>query len=115
MAESRGGTFDAELKQAYRATRRYGTYLGYMNATQVQGTLSSKEIKLKRKADNVPGLQLADVLASAVKLDVLAEFGVLPAPTGFAGEICQVLRANGKYNHQLYDGRLKGYGMVLLP
>ncbi len=115
MAESRGRTFDEELKKAYRETYRQGTFLGYADAAQVRKTLTSKEIKLKPKASNIPGLQLADVLAAVVKADVLAEFGILPAPQGFSGALSQVLRSRGKYNRHLYDGRLKGYGMVLLP
>jgi hypothetical protein len=114
MAEGRGRVENMELQQAYEATYQHGTFVGYFKAAVMQATLTSKEIKIKPKAANVPGLQLADLLASAVKKDVLADYGIWPRTQDFDAEIAQVLRSQSKYNRHLWTGRIRGYGMVLL-
>lgn len=121
MGESRGRLFDEELKEAYRATYQGGayvhdgTFLGHLSSDAIQSALTSREIKLKPKSANIPGLQLAEVLALPVKLDVLAEFGVLKPPQGFAGEVCRALRDTHKYYRQQHTQRVRGYGMILYP
>jgi len=115
MAESRGRTFDEELEKAYRATYGEGTFLGYTDGPQVRKTLTSKEIKLKPKASNIPGLQLADVLAAVVKADVLAEFGILPAPPGFSGKLSRALRSSGSTTGTSTTGDSKGTAWFSCP
>jgi hypothetical protein len=107
-------------------TRRHGTEGGLPriyeeratlpvapNATFAQKTLTSKHIKLKPKALNVAGLQLADVLAHPVTRDVLRAYGRISDPTAqFPERVMRV--AVQKYNHHLFNRRIDGYGRVIL-
>ncbi len=61
MAESRGKKEDLRLKRSFSGIWERGTDL--MDAKQFQESLTSKELKVKPKANNIAGLQLADVLA----------------------------------------------------
>lgn len=112
LAESRGGKEDSLLKNAYRHIWTYGTR--YHKAEFFQRALTSKEIKLKKKSDNIAGLQLADVLARAVRDDILTEFNL---KSEFLGPFDRrlILIIQPKYNRHLYDGRGLGYGKVLFP
>ena len=84
-----------------------------MSNGQTQKTLTSKELKIKPKAFNVAGLQVADILAHPVTRDVLLDRGRVDSLGGaFADRIIKVAKA--KYNHQRYDGRVRGYGRILL-
>ena len=69
MAESRGGSEDRALAAEYRLAYSDGTQ--YMSSQTAQNALTSGEIKLKPKRQNIPGLQLADLLAHPVGRDVL--------------------------------------------
>jgi hypothetical protein len=61
MAEGRGGREDLALKKAFAEVHGSGTE--YLHAAKVQRRLTSKELKVRPKKDNVPGLQLADLIA----------------------------------------------------
>src|SRR5687767_4327382 len=61
MAESRGGAEDRALKTAYSGAYDDGTC--YMTGQVAQLALTTREIKLKPKRQNIAGLQLADLLA----------------------------------------------------
>lgn len=112
LAESRGGKEDRQLKNAYRHIWTYGTW--YHKAEFFQRALTSKEIKLKKKTDNIAGLQLADILARAVRDDILAEFGETVESTApFDCRLIPIIQT--KYNRHLYDGRVRGYGKILFP
>ncbi|MBI5525044.1 MAG: DUF3800 domain-containing protein [Deltaproteobacteria bacterium] len=65
MAESRGREEDRQLEQAYVRVYESGTLM--FDHTRHQRALTSKDIKLRRKAANIAGLQLADVLAHPIK------------------------------------------------
>jgi hypothetical protein len=71
LAESRGGTEDHQLKQAYRVIYNAGTQ--QRDAEFFRRGLTSLEIKLKPKLANVAGLQLSDLLAYPSKQEILIE------------------------------------------
>ena len=76
-------------------------------------TLTSRELKVKPKSLNIAGLQIADILAHPVKRDVLLDRGRVDSLGGaFADRI--IAAAKAKYNHQRYDGRIRGFGRILL-
>lgn len=112
LAESRGGKEDRLLKSAYRHIFTHGDM--HRKARFYQQVLTSKELKLKKKTDNTAGLQLADLIATAVKKDIIREFreSVEIWPT-FDDEIIDFIK--NKYNKHLYDGRIEGYGRVIFP
>lgn len=111
MAEARGGAEDTHLKDAYRDLWENGKM--YLRGDVCQKTLTSKELKIKPKHANIAGLQLADLLAHPLTRDVLRAYGRLKtANTPFGTRICEAVR--GKYNKQVYQGRINGYGRVIL-
>jgi len=111
MAESRGGKEDMQLKEAYKNVYESGTF--YHKPDFFQKSLTSKEIKIKRKQDNISGLQIADLLAHPCKNEVLLERGkISEVRDGFGKEIC--LCITKKYNRHIFKGHTDGYGKVFL-
>ncbi|MEW6236872.1 MAG: DUF3800 domain-containing protein [Candidatus Omnitrophota bacterium] len=97
LAESRGGKEDIRLKAAFLHLWREGTE--YISAERFQNVLSSKQLKVKSKANNIAGLQLADLLAHPSRNEILNEHGVLEKPLGvFAQKIIVILQR--KYDRQ---------------
>lgn len=79
-----------------------------------QQALTSRERKIRPKTANIAGLQLADILGHPVKQCILRERGLLDAPpTKFAADL--LAAAAPKFNRQLYEGRVWGYGKVFYP
>jgi len=111
LAENRGGTEDRQLKRAYQRLCELGTW--YRGPDFFQRALTSSEIKLKPKCKNIAGLQLCDLLAHPSKQEVLTdEHRIDDLGNKFGKQICQHIKA--KYNQQIYQGRIKGYGKVFL-
>lgn len=111
MAESRGGKEDRQLKEAYRAVYRAGTQ--WRRNSFFQTALSSGEIKVKPKSSNIAGLQFADLLAHPAKQSILIEGGQIDDPgDNFGRRLCECIEA--KYNRQVYDGRVWGFGKIFL-
>ena len=100
MAESRGGKEDRRLKKSFVALWENGT--DYVAPERLQNVLTSKELKVRPKANNITGLQLADLLAHPSRNEILIEQGLLanpPAP--FAERIVAILQTK-------YDENEKG-------
>ncbi len=112
MAESRGGAEDRQLKEAYRSVFNGGTQ--YRRAEFFQQVLTSKEIKLKTKAANIAGLQVADLLAYSLKQEILVENERISQVDGeiFGQRLCQEIQ--DKYNRQQHSGKVYGYGKVFI-
>lgn len=112
MAESRGGREDMRLKQAYSDLFAYGSR--FRPPSFFQKTLSSKQLKLKRKDANIAGLQLADLLAYPLKMEYLREekCSSSPCSSEFENELCQC--AARKFNYRYGTGEVAGYGKVFL-
>jgi hypothetical protein len=114
LVESRGGSEDLEFKKAYEDLYDSGSgAAGHLSRSTVQLTLTSRTPKLKKKEQNLAGLQLADLLAHPLVRDVLVTYGRLPhRGSAFADRIAEVVRT--KYNRQIYTGKIEGYGQVIL-
>jgi Protein of unknown function (DUF3800) len=103
MAESRGGKEDMRLKKSFARLWEEGTE--YMLPERFHGALSSKQLKVKPKANNVAGLQLADLLAHPSRNEMLKEKGFLEeAMRPFGRKIVAIL--HGKYYQR--DGKVYG-------
>ncbi len=103
LAESRGGQEDRRLKQSFARLWEQGT--DFVAPALLQASLTSKQLKVKPKANNVAGLQLADLLALPSRNEILQERGLLTkrlAP--FVETIIDVLQH--KYNR--VGGRIVG-------
>ena len=97
MAESRGGKEDMRLKKSFAGLWERGTE--YVEPRQFHATLTSRELKVRPKTANVPGLQLADLIAHPSRCEILDEQGLLGRPLGpFAEQIIAILQ--NKYDHE---------------
>lgn len=90
LAESRGGKEDRRLKDSFSRLWEKGT--DYVDPQQFQAVLTSSRLKVKPKAANISGLQLADLLAHPSRAEVLKERGLLvPEPAPFARKVIEIL------------------------
>jgi hypothetical protein len=112
IAESRGGQEDARLRGAYAHIWTHGDM--FHKADFYRRTLTTRQAKLKKKSQNIAGLQLADLLAHVVRDDILAEHGRLgEGMSPFGMRLASIVA--DKYNRHLYARRVRGYGRVLFP
>jgi hypothetical protein len=103
LAESRGGKQDRRLKDAYARLWAQGT--DFVGPEQFQAALTSKELKVKAKSNNITGLQIADLVAHPSRNEILLEQGLLEKPLApFAERLVQILQE--KYDHR--EGRSFG-------
>ena len=110
MAEARGGHEDKQLKSAFITVYNAGTR--YHDAKFFQSVLTSKELKIKPKAHDIAGLQLADMLAHPAKQQILFDKGIAAAPFGFSLEMATA--AENKYNRRFANSQIDGYGKIFL-
>jgi len=97
MAESRGGKEDMRLKAAFLRLWERGT--DYVGPEQFQAALTSKQLKVKQKSNNISGLQLADLLAHPSRGEILKEHGLLDRDIApFAQRIISILQT--KYDQR---------------
>jgi hypothetical protein len=103
MAESRGGKEDMRLKKSFSKLWEDGTE--FIPPEKFHNVLTSKQLKVKSKANNVAGLQLTDLLAHPSRNEILHENGFLEKGLPpFGKAIVAVLQ--GKYYQK--DGRIFG-------
>ncbi len=90
FAESRGGKEDRRLKAAYIRLWEHGT--NFVGPDQFQRALTSKQLKVKLKTNNISGLQLADLLAHPSRNEILKEQGLLQKDLApFAQQVIAIL------------------------
>jgi hypothetical protein len=97
LAESRGGKEDIRLKKAFRRLWESGT--DYVGPETFQSYLTSRELKVKPKANNIAGLQIADIIVHPSRNEILCENGfteVTIAP--FAQKVIAIIQS--KYYHR---------------
>ena len=112
LAESRGGKEDLLLKNAYRSVYETGRWK--QGSKFFQSTLSSHDLKVKQKIQNISGLQLCDLLGNPVKHHVLLRHSRVEQPlSDFDKRIIGTLP--GKYHVHVYDGKIQDSGHVLWP
>jgi len=111
MAESRGGKEDRRLKNSF--SRLYEEGSNYVAATTFTRYLTSKQLKVKPKSNNIAGLQLADIIAHpSYKATVARHLGA-PLPSNFGGKIARILEEDKYYRSPM--GRIDGWGRKWLP
>ena len=112
LAEGRGGREDQLLMDSYSRVYNMGVWM--TPAASFQQALTSRQLKVKKKAANIAGMQLADLLGHPVRNAILRDEGHLNAdPKPFAAKLVPIIER--KFNRQLYDGRMSGYGKVFFP
>jgi len=92
MFESRGGKEDMRLKDSYRRIFAAGTE--WIQPSDIDETITSKELKIRQKIANVAGLQVADLLAYPLYRYSLKFFGLKDdvRPT-FNDQILEVIKS----------------------
>ena len=94
LAESRGGKEDLRLKKSFSRLIEQGT--PFVEPSRFQSVLTSGQLKVRAKANNVSGLQLADLLAHPSRNEILNDQGLLPRQIApFARKVIEILQ--GKY------------------
>jgi len=111
MAESRGGKEDQRLKVSFEEVYTHGS--DSMKPEMFVAHLTSKQLKMKLKGNNIAGLQLADIIAHPSFRATLARRDSQPLADNFGGKIAEILEAS-KYVRDL-DGQIDGWGRRWLP
>ena len=99
------------LKEAFAEVYRAGTE--YVAANDIQACLTSKELKVKLKANNIAGLQLADLIAHPGFRLVKARHDRQPLVPNFGAKIAEILEAQKYWRSP--RGRISGWGWKWLP
>lgn len=90
MAESRGGKEDRRLKASFARLMERGTE--YLDAERFAARLTSRQLKVKPKTNNIAGLQLADLLAHPSRNEILVENQYEDVKLGpFARRVVEIL------------------------
>ncbi len=109
LAEARGKKEDQALKEEYRFFYENGT--NFCKAEVVQRFLTSKEIKIKPKSRMFTGLEFADLLSLATKLDTLLSHNILPSLTD---NFCKIIIQNIQNKYRSSKGKTIGFGKKLI-
>ena len=98
LAESRGGKEDMRLKKSFSRLWTEGTE--YMNPERFHSVFTSKQLKVKAKANNISGLQKADIIAHPSRNEILKENDLLDRPLPpFGTKVIEILQRK-YYQHQ---------------
>ena len=111
MAESRGGREDRRLKRSF--VRVYEEGSDWVTPDLLHKRLTSSQLKVKPKANNISGLQLADLIAHPSYRVALTRRNREALPDNFGGQIGQIL-LDSKYDRSP-SGRIDGWGIKWLP
>ncbi len=109
MAEARGGSDDRKLEKEYSKFYKFGTQ--FRSPEYIQEVLSSSDIKMRRKELKIEGLEIADLLTLANKIDVLHTFGIISTlEQNFQTKLIRKIQPRYFKN----GSTIKGYGKKLL-
>ena len=105
------GGDDRRLKNSFRLVFEQGS--DFIKPDGFAACLTSKELKVKPKANNIAGLQIADLIAHPSFKATLARRNRQPLAENFGGQIAAILERS-KYNRSP-SGEVEGWGRKWLP
>ncbi|MCX6121205.1 MAG: DUF3800 domain-containing protein [Ignavibacteriales bacterium] len=112
MAESRGGKEDMRLKRSFEKLYIEGT--DFVGADRFANSLTSRQLKVKPKANNIAGLQVADLIAHpSQRYALLQHKKIVDDREIFGDKIAEIL-VHSKY-YRSKAGSIEGYGIKVLP
>lgn len=92
MSESRGGKEDIRLKDSFEKLVTGGSE--YIASDRFLARLTSRQLKVKSKHNNIAGLQIADLIAHPSRNEILNEQNLLGRPIApFATRVIQLLQS----------------------
>lgn len=113
VAEARNKKPDKKLKASFDRVYNRGT--DNLSASFVQKRLTSSELKLSPKNENIAGLQIADAIAHPLWRDMRHSRENTPRPQDFGGKVAALVEAT-KYRRSPYNRAvINGYGRKWLP
>jgi Protein of unknown function (DUF3800) len=112
VVEQRFKKQDKKLKSAFTYIYNNGTW--NISRRIVQTHLTSKEIKFENKKANIAGLQLVEMIANPSHQYLKSKCNGQPMLARFGREIVDVLNEK-RYSRDPKTGRIKGWGLKLLP
>lgn len=111
LAESRQGKEDLRLKRSFERVYEEGSE--WVTPALIHEHLTSRQLKVKPKANNIAGLQLADIIAHPSYKVALARRNNEAIPRNFGGQIGQILLSEKYYRSP--SGKVDGWGIKWLP
>ena len=111
LAESRGGKEDMRLKKSF--ARLVGEGTDFVDTGRFLARLTSCQLKVKPKQNNIAGLQLADLIAHPIYKAMLCQKDNARRPETFGMTIFRILEKSKLDRHR--TGRIQGWGMKWLP
>jgi len=111
LVESRGGKEDRKLKDSYARLYKDGTE--YIKASHLQKYLTSSQLKLRHKRDNVAGLQICDLVAYPSRQEILFEREFIKKIGSFSTKIINILKDKYLRNKKIRE--IWGFGKKMLP
>jgi hypothetical protein len=111
LAESRGGKDDRRLKDSFQMLYHEGSE--FINASEFKSCLTSCQLKVKAKANNIAGLQIADLIAHPSFKHAYCRRTTQPISPSFGARIAEILCSKKYYRKP--DGTIDGWGIKWLP
>lgn len=111
MIESRGGKEDLRLKKSYH--RIWENRSDFISADRFQKVLTSSQLKVKAKSNNIAGLQIADLLAHPAFKFAWSKYEGKKLSLNFGSQIALILEQEKFYRNP--SGKIEGWGMKWLP
>ena len=111
MTESRGGKEDRRLKNSFHRIFTEGT--SYVRPETFAQNLTSRQLKVKAKTNNIAGLQVADLIAHPSYKAVVARRNGYALADNFGARIVQILEDDKYYRNE--NGQIDGWGRKWLP
>lgn len=112
MAEATNSKLDQHLKKLYKKFWDDGTE--HISQEKLRPVLSSREIKIKPKSEDVAGLQFADLLASTCFSHCKRIYANGPDYDPFAMSVAELIE-NQKFYRNHATGNPHGYGRIWRP
>lgn len=111
ISEARGKSEDRRLKTEF--TRLFDEGTERLSSGILQRHLSSRQLKLRTKADVVAGLEIADLLAHPSHVYLINRYEGTSSPENFGARIARILITD-KFLRSV-SGKVAEYGMKWLP
>lgn len=112
MPESRQTKKDTRLQDAFAFSRENGGK--FVRSERIQSAIRTRNLKFRKKKDNISGLQLCDLLAHPSHIYVRELMGHDVSPGPFAKRVIDILK-HEKYDRSPETGIISGYGIKHLP